>query len=110
MIGVDISAEAVADARRNAAINRITKAEFRAGAVEDVLEDLVRSAQFHDILAVIGERFLLYICNLFPVPDVPFLMVACSAQFHDIFAVIGERFLIVVIYSRFLMCLFHGSL
>ncbi len=72
VIGVDISAEAVADARRNAAINRITKAEFRAGAVEDVLEELVRSAQFHDILAVIGERFLIYICYLFPVPDVPF--------------------------------------
>ncbi len=68
MIGVDISAEAVADARRNAAINRITKAEFRAGAVEDVLEELVRSAQFHDILAVIGERFLF----LFSLSDFPF--------------------------------------
>ncbi len=65
MIGVDISAEAVADARRNAAINRITKAEFRAGAVEDVLEELVRSAQFHDILAVIGERFLIGVIYLF---------------------------------------------
>jgi hypothetical protein len=71
VIGVDISAEAVADARRNAAINRITKAEFRAGAVEDVLEELVRSAQFHDILAVIGERFPFLF--LFPLFDVPFL-------------------------------------
>ncbi len=82
MIGVDISAEAVADARRNAAINRITKAEFRAGAVEDVLEELVRSAQFHDILAVIGERFLIGVIY----------SLVCSAQFHDILAVIGERF------------------
>jgi tRNA/tmRNA/rRNA uracil-C5-methylase (TrmA/RlmC/RlmD family) len=54
---VDVSPEAVADAKRNAAINRITKAEFRAGAVEDLLDDLVRTAQFHDILAIIGEHF-----------------------------------------------------
>jgi hypothetical protein len=37
-----------------------------------VIYSLVCSAQFHDILAVIGERFLMYICNLFPITDVPF--------------------------------------
>lgn len=52
---MDISPEFVADARRNAAINRITKAEFRAGPIEELLEVVVRTAQFDEIVAVIGE-------------------------------------------------------
>ena len=53
---MDISPEFVADAKRNAAINRITKAEFRAGPVEELLDEVVRTAQFDEILAIIGER------------------------------------------------------
>ena len=56
---MDVSAEFVADAKRNAAINRITKAEFRAGPVEELLDEVVRMAHFDEILAIIGERFII---------------------------------------------------
>ncbi len=52
--------------------------------------------RFHDILGVIGERFLFLF--LLPLFDVPFLMLVCSAQFHDILAVIVECFLIYICY------------
>ena len=85
MIGVDVSPESVADARRNAAINRITKADFRAGAIEDILEEVVRTAQFNDILAVIGERFFFW-CKLW--------------AFFDACPLVGTTYLEVVLYNK----------
>ncbi len=52
---------------------------------------LVCSAQFHDILAVIGERFLIGVIY----------SLVCSAQFNDILAVIGELFLFLSLFPLF---------
>jgi 23S rRNA (cytosine1962-C5)-methyltransferase len=55
--GVDISAEAVAAARRNASINHITNAEFREANVFDALREMETSGERFDTIVLDPPAF-----------------------------------------------------
>lgn len=72
VLGVEVVAEAVEDARRNAERNRIEHCEFVAGAAESILGDLAARGQRFDLAVVdpprpgIHKKALAGLCALAP--------------------------------------------
>lgn len=56
VIGVEISAETVRDANRNAKVNRIKNVEFMAGSAEKLLPELVKAGEHIDLAIVDPPR------------------------------------------------------
>ncbi|XP_044728957.1 tRNA (uracil-5-)-methyltransferase homolog A [Chrysoperla carnea] len=53
VLGLEIVADAVVDAKANADINNIKNAEFYQGKAEEILLSVIRKAQFDDVIAVV---------------------------------------------------------
>jgi len=53
VLGLDVSADSIADARRNALANGLKNTEYRAGSAEENLEGLVAQAKCSQVVAVI---------------------------------------------------------
>ena len=61
VIGIEIVPQAVEAARRNAARNGITNADFHLGAVEDVLPKLVAQGLHPDVVLLDPPRRVVYV-------------------------------------------------
>jgi 23S rRNA (uracil1939-C5)-methyltransferase len=56
VLGIEVVDEAVADARKNAALNGVENCEFIAGAVEDLLDGLREEGRYFDLAVVDPPR------------------------------------------------------
>ena len=57
VVGIDISAEAIATARRNAELNQISNAEFREANVFDALRELEQAGEGYDTIVLDPPAF-----------------------------------------------------
>ena len=71
VVGVDIVAEAIRDARRNAEINEVTNCSYYAGKAEDILSTIlrdidnkVRSIDFNSAHNLILNSSFMFVCLL----------------------------------------------
>lgn len=53
VLGLEISPEAIADAKANAAVNNVTNAQFFVGKAEEILSSVAYKASKQEIVAIV---------------------------------------------------------